>query len=574
MVGSIQFAGRGRQCVRGTRPALRRGSTRQVTAPGRRTIVAVRRDYAQNDSAPPWSRGFGLAFLVVFLAGLAILVARRPWQRPLDVDWAYRELEGQAIRRGEVPYRDFFLHKGPLGGYVAALGQAGAVRAGGDFLLGSRALDMLMAAGAAAFLAWAWANAIRSRAAGAFGGLVLLAFHYYGAAATSGVEPKIAMACGAFAALVAFQGGRPLLAGALAAVATLFWQMGALVLLVLLVELAWQRRPARDWARLGIGFGLPMGAMAAYLGSQGALRTAWQDAVLFNLPYAELYARGPFGAVGFALSIWRRTYACDLDLVALGLVGLAAFPWRARWADGRPVLLLGGLSLVLLLVNMQDSSDTLFLLPYIAAFAGLGLWRLARRLWSLSVAKGERIGFLTWPRACGLVALLLVAHAVAKGLTEYWPTTLADQRRAMARAETHMGPGPVYAVAAPEALVLTGRRSVSKYWYLYNGVAQWIEAHEAGGLLREMARVETERPAVVLIDRTAFWDEAYAPFCRWLFAHYRLQARYYQRYYYHPSGRGVIVSLLRPVAERRGRPWLPPVRREAQVQLWKRSPDR
>jgi len=503
--------------------------------------------------------------LLVFTCSVLLCTLWRPWLRPLGGDWAYRELEAMRLRQGQVCYRDFFMHKAPLASYLAAGGQAAAVALGAEPLLGTRLVSILLTGIVVALAAWAWANAEGSRAAGALAGLAFASMTYVGLSTASGIEPKMGMLAVGLAAILAAQAGRWVLAGAFTGAAALFWQPGVLFLLALAPEpllLAWRDRgrPPQahglgtslragvwPWAQMALGFAIPLGLAAAYFASQGALRDAWQQAAGFNLPYTHSYLLSFGGAVRRFGAIWVAGHGRNLDLLVLAGSGLCAYLVKRgpNWPAGRPLLTYGLLALIASLINMQDASDTVPLLPVVAPLAGVAIFRALRWLWRRWRAD-EWLGPLTWRGALALASGGLVAFGMLDALTEQLPYTLEQQRADVhALVYEHDPSGRVYAPGLPEAVVLTGAPALSRYAYLYNGVAAWIQATQPGGLRAMIAGVEAKHPGVVLVAKHPAYDPDYAPLYRWLDAGYKLEAVRIYDYYYLPVPAGFGGALLR-----------------------------
>jgi hypothetical protein len=284
------------------------------------------------------------------------------------------------VADGGVPHLDFFDNKTQLaslaGGVLVKLGRA----VGGDALVSIRIgyLGLTALGGVLAFLFFRLIGRGNSLIA-LLGALPYLGFTYIGALPATGNVPKLIMIVAATGAALAVARRRWWLAGAVAAIAPMDWQIGLFVCIgvVVAAQLDEERRTAVPATLLG---GTAMALLfVGYFGINGALEPFLSQTIAASFERGAS-AGGPLLKLeGIERRIlWHAGQ--ELWLVALAVIGMGLLP---RWLfvpglrpQRGPIAVLAvyhygvvGFSLI----DFQGSGDTMLLLHSLAFFAGVSL---------------------------------------------------------------------------------------------------------------------------------------------------------------------------------------------------------
>jgi hypothetical protein len=389
-----------------------------------------------------------------------------------------------ALAEGVIPYRDVFLHKTPAALFVGAAGGAIAALFGGTPLAGAHLAFLALGAAGPALLYMLCRPRFGTGlalAASAF----MLSFDPWVVSSVEGVSPKVLTTCLGLSCLLAAQHGRWLTAGIFGGAATLAWQPGVAFLL----GAAWCMRSAqslRGWLSLCTGAAIVPTGLLGWLAAVGALDDFWWQAVVFNLHYIQLHARGPWGTITHVLNRLSAWAPLETALAFLALPGLRMSPALVPSGLAAFGLIYG----VMLFVSFQAWPDTILIAPVLGAVLASGLAGICTRLMR------ER-----WATAL-VAAVSLCIAPIATNPRLRPPLDFRSQGEFMHRLEASIGPDErVLVVSLPEFLIHTGRRSVWKWPYMWFGVDRFAAAHTDGGFDALLGALDAEPPALILIAR-------------------------------------------------------------------------
>ena len=273
----------------------------------------------------------------LFLALACVLLAVRlpSLVQPMGADQALYAYAGERVLDGGLPYRDAWDQKPPAIHVTYA-----AMRGLWPYESVVPAADLVMTA-VGAILLWRLGTVIVSSAVGQSAALLFIFLGNPAFARLGGVSVRAqcetfiaAAVTGAFLLLAADREKaavwKHLAAGMLFGLAFTFKYNAAVYVLAGAFALyLWQRLNPPAIVALALGFIIPIAALAAWLGSGGALRDAYQATVAYNLDYSGETYRGPAHALTYLLVFPVRHARVD----ALWLIG----------GGGSAALLLGAL---------------------------------------------------------------------------------------------------------------------------------------------------------------------------------------------------------------------------------------
>jgi hypothetical protein len=246
--------------------------------------------------------------LVLALAGALLLFRLSALVQPMGADQALYSYVGERILAGDLPYRDAWDQKPPAVHYTYA-----AIRAIWPGDAGVGAAD-LIAAAAAAWLLFRLGIALGQPAVGSVSALLFLLLSNPSFTRLGGV--RLRSQCETFIAVVVTAAflllarrrksdgpAAMVAAGALFGVAFLFkYNAGIYAAAGIGALWAWRRLNARDVARMGVGFVVPVVVMLVVFAAGGALRDLYDATIAYNMQYSgETYA-GPLAAFGYLIA--------------------------------------------------------------------------------------------------------------------------------------------------------------------------------------------------------------------------------------------------------------------------------
>ncbi len=431
----------------------------------------------------------------------------------LSRDLSVYAYAGQQFADGVPPYLGILNRAGPLAHMIPALGVWAARLVGADELLGMRVLFLGLSVACVVLTYLVGRNAFDSRSAGLASAAALLCFAGFVEYAAGGPREKTPMVLLLLVAFWAMGRRRWVLAGVSLAAATLILQIAFFVgMPAVVVALAVADADAPRQDRLGdllrvLAGGLgTLTAVCGYFLAVGAMPQFLEAFLLINARYTV--ANPLLAGLGASLSRLVDGYGLSLVVIAAGLVAVLALSVRearrATRTSRRPVVLLAlGAATVgggVWLSRDFDSWPDLFPLLPVAALGVGAIVAEAQR--SLSPRRA-----LALTLAFSLAATALAVSTSVRGRTD----TLDLQRAWTVRLESHLPPGArIWSINAPQPLVLSGRRNPSRFQMFGDGLDTYVEDTYEGGLDAFVARIDTERPALVAIGfpRTKRWVNA------------------------------------------------------------------
>ncbi|MBI4493561.1 MAG: glycosyltransferase family 39 protein [Chloroflexi bacterium] len=486
-----------------------------------------------------------LAALGVVVAGLAAWVASAKLSDLLisyGPDQGMFSLEGIAILRGQMPYRDVWDNKPPGLYYTYAAVLAWFPAATSDctpaFLyvppdaigvscgyLGVMALDALFTLGVAVAVFAAGRTILGSTAQGALAAALCLVFAVQRPLSHGGGKPELLMLLPEALAYVvlwhAVQRGQPrllALSGVCLGLAFLFKQTaiaaGASMLVLLALRAASMHRRrvavlARDITWLGVGALAVTLPIALYLAANGALDEMLYAVFGFGWDYVQ-GAVAPFLAAASSNS-WQLFRDSQGLLWLLALVGVAQFVPRVRQSQAARLLCLwalGDAAAVAMGGGRFFPYYYVQLVPSFALLAAHGLGRLWQRAaWAQEGGSSRRV---TAQRAWLVASLAMVfslsisapVHFGLRALYERAVHWVPSEAERAAWAVRQVPPGTLLVWGeASHIYVLAGRVPASRY---VHGVAVshvWAQAPTtAQHRLELLADIARNKPAAIVVD--------------------------------------------------------------------------
>lgn len=434
-----------------------------------------------------------LALALLVGTGL-LLLAAAPWQRALALDAATWDSLAIGLTRGEIPYRDIFLHKTPGAAFLGAIGASVAGLFGVEPVFGAHAVFLLLGALAPALL-FALVRRRLPRTEALSCAVFLLAWEAWPLAALEGTRPKVATVTLGLLSM-ALAGAKPrgpsgLLAGLAAAAAATCWQPGIVFAPAAVAErfqstLRSTRVEQRVWFysfALGLAV-LPM-LLLSWLAAHNALDDFIQQTLFFNVDYVERGLR-PFSlGLPKILSTIANFSAAELVLLPIALIGVAIAPRTVA-----PGIAVSGIAyLGLAFVSFQGWPDTLLLLPLFAVLLGAGLSAGAQVLWDRRVGPPAVFAFALWA-----------------ALTPNWErlgraVTFQEQRATMNQLTNDLDPtSAIVAIGTPEILLHANRGRDWRWPYFWFGVDEFAAA-QMGDFDAVLADLQRLDPALITVAR-------------------------------------------------------------------------
>jgi hypothetical protein len=447
-----------------------------------------------------------LGVLVVLLAAAVFLV--RGFEGGLTRDLAVYAYGAQQTLEGVPPYVAILTRAGPLGQLIPAIGAWGADLVGADELLGMRVVMMLASVACVWVVYCLGRDALRSRGAGLVAAVSILAFDGFALLATTGPREKTAMVLFLACCLWALTHRRWAWAGVALALATLTWQpaffVGLAAALVAIGSLTGRRTLLRAVLAFVVGGLVPTALCVLGFTLAGALDEFLEGFLVIHAEYTHqgglLNYWGWAGTLdledGFGASMWllgiglaasivgavlrlptiaRRQKTADVAVVASGAATLAGLAWSFRAFNGW--------------------ADALVLLP----MAALGIGLVARTI-TKRMPRPARIAVI------GVVATTLVASATVSAVQERSDTLIAQREGTERILDAAPADATIWAVGAPQALVLADRTNPSRYQMFGNGLADYTDATYPGGLAGYAEAIERARPTFITINGLRRYD--------------------------------------------------------------------
>ena len=429
-----------------------------------------------------------------------VVYALHGLHRMLDRDPSLYIYGGQRFADGVLPYVDVVNRAGPLAHVFPGLGVLGGRLVGVSDVEGVRALFLLLSAGIVAATYALGRDVARSRLVGLLAAGALLTFEGISFYAAFGPREKTVMVLFTALALLAAARRQWLAAGLWIALATLTWQpvffgLALGVLAAIMVSEPW-RRWWRAGLLVGIGGAVPTLLTIAVYAVAGQLRVLLDCFVVINARYTSQR-----GALDNLDGLWRRTvvgYGWSAWLLAIGLAAavllaaVAVAPRSTRelergGAVAVGVFAVGGVAWTLR--AFDNWPDTMLLVPAGAVGAATLVGLVLRRV-DVRVAVA----------ATGVLTALAVTLSALYSL-DHRDTSLAKEQ-AVADAALEAVPGAtVVAIEAPQPLVLTRTHNLSRFLLFGNGMRNYIDATQPGGIRGMMRRLHARHPDLVVTGK-------------------------------------------------------------------------
>lgn len=501
-------------------------------SPGARVIPAHKGEFeprsnpgqiALGAAGAAWRLFLACWLPLVFGAGAVVVVlSHDPYDAPVRGDGAIFLHYGMRIADGEVPFRDFFDHKTPLGSYA----NGGAVLmgrvVGRDAVAAMHDLYLLVAAAIAVLTFGISRQVLGTRLGAAAATLFLLGYSQFGLWGAVGSSPKLlALAFGMGAWLGALH-RRWGVSGLATALAFLCWQPGVLFGLVsahLALDDRQRSTAKRQRAMLVLlgSFALPLLLLTSYFVAAQAFLDAIQQTVLFNSSYIQERLRSPGDALHSLWRVQRTIFADQLVIWLTSVPGFAAivckawlgrrgrheepslepgYPSAERQRGAASVVVASVAILAASLINTAGHSDQVFYLPLVSILPAAALVPV------LSV-RVRRAPPDLHRAAVGVALLVFAVYGLAFSNSE--PGGSLDRQRTraslVAQAAQLDAGDPVVNMGAFGFAVLSNTVNVAKYAYTYDGVPAFVSDHDALGIEAYSASVASAWPKLIAYER-------------------------------------------------------------------------
>lgn len=416
----------------------------------------------------------------------------------LTRDLAVYAYGGQQFADGVAPYVAILNRAGPLAHLIPGVGAWVSQQVGVDDLLGMRVLLMLFAVASVGASYLLGRDAFRSRLAGLAAAAAMLCFKGFIIYATYGPREKTSMVFFVLVALLAMVHQRWATTGVFIALATLTWQpvfFAAIAGAVVAVLLGVRQGRIRALLRLAVGGLVPLAAFVVYYAVIGELKVFVDDFLIINARYTEQVSL--VSSPGHILQGMQELYGWTLWVFVVGsLAQLAIAAYVLRGPARREPLQAAQIGMgVLFLVGVVWSlkafngwPDCFFMFPGAAVGIGGLAAAVARRL-PLRVALLATSGWLVVATALSLV------YSV-----DTRDDTLVEQR---AGVDTVMGILPaganIFSVEAPQPLVLTHQRNLSRLQLFGNGLEDYLQDTWPGGQAGYSQWIVEQHPTVIAV---------------------------------------------------------------------------
>ncbi len=424
----------------------------------------------------------------------------------LSRDLALYAYAGQQFAEGVPPYEGVLNRAGPLAHMVPGFGAMMARALGTDDLLTMRALMMALTVLAVWLTYLLGRDMFSSRLAGAAAAATMLASRAVVLYAGGGPREKTTMMLLVVCALLAIAHRRWGWAGVATALATLTWQPSfALCLIAALVAggtppwRAHWRATLKNWARFVAGGMAGTAVVVGYFAVVGAL-----DALFEGFFYVNATSTSQVGLVRFVREFpteMYRAWGWSLWLLLGGLACSLVLTWRFRGATdpaGRAVVGAGAATLASLgwsLLVFNGWADAVFVVPLAALGIAGAVAALARRVPAR--------------RAAALATAYVLVVSVAAGYTAWSrsPNTMEPMRAETEAVLAAAGPdATVQSIGAPQPLVFAGLRNPIRHQMFLQGLEDYVDETEPGGLTGLAADIQRRRPTFVTMDYTDRYD--------------------------------------------------------------------
>ena len=429
-----------------------------------------------------------VALLVYLLQGFDGLLSR---------DLAVYSYGGQQVAEGVAPYVAILNRAGPLAHLVPGAGAWVGRLLGVEDILAMRATLMLVAVATIVVTYLLGRDLFRSRGAGLAAAGAMLSCEGFLRYATLGPREKTTMVCLLALGLLAMVHQRWGTAGAMVALSTLSWQPVAFPAIAALgvAALLGADGRVRALVRIAVGGIVPTALiMLGYL-LIGKLQVFLDAFFLINLRYTE--QGGVLSNPGRLWSSMLDAYGWSIWVMIAGTVAITAIGVHAARRPARST-------------------------PQGAAFVALAVHVLVCALWAFKAFNGWPDAFYVFPASVlgigGLYLLLArrVATRSATAVLVAWTVltvamsvvaavedrsnALDDQRAEVADVMAILPPGArIASVEAPQPLVLTHQRNLSRFQLFGNGLEGYVEDTWPGGIDGYARWLVAHRPTVIAV---------------------------------------------------------------------------
>ncbi len=446
----------------------------------------------------PWGLAVAALGAVVFvLQGFGGVLSR---------DLALYAYVGQQFADGVPPYVGVLNRAGPLAHMVPGFGVMLARLLGTDELLTMRAMMLVLTVVAVWLTYLLGRDLFGSRVAGAAAAATLLASRAVVLYAGGGPREKTTMVLLVVCALLAIVHRRWGWAGFATALATLTWQPAfwpcLAAALIAAKKPTWRmhwREVVGAWTRFGAGGLAATAAMVGYFAAVGAL-----DAFFEGFLFVNATSTSQVGLITFVTAlptVMLQAWGWSLWLLIAGLVASLLLAWLYRGATdpaGRAVVGVGAATVASLAWSIyvfNGWADAIFAVPMAAAGMG-GVFALAAPRFPV---RG----------ATALATAYVLVVSISAGATAWSrrPDILEPMRAETEAVLAAAGPdATVQSVGAPQALVLGGLTNPIRHQMFLQGLDDYVDETEPGGLAGIAAGIEERRPTFVTMDRPMWYD--------------------------------------------------------------------
>lgn len=460
----------------------------------RRRLAIVRR-------VDPWGLAVAAMGAVVFLLqGFGGVLSR---------DLGLYAYAGQQFANGVPPYVGVLNRAGPLAHMVPGFGAMLARLLGTDQVLTMRAMMMLLSVIAVWVTYLLGRDIFGSRAAGAAAAATLLASRAVVLYAGGGPREKTTMLLLVVCALLAIAHRRWGWAGVATALATLTWQPAfwpCLAAALVAAKTPTWRMHWHDvltaWARFAAGGTAATAVIVGYFAFVGAF-----DAFFEGFLFVNTTSTDQVGLITFVTAlptVMLRAWGWSLWLLLAGLAASLFLAWRYRGATdpaGRAVVGVGAATVAALAWSIyvfNGWADAIFVVPMAAVGLG-GLLAQARRR-------------LPVRGAATLATAYVLVVSVSAGITAWThrPDVLEPMRTETEALLAAAGPDTsVQSIGAPQPLVFAGLTNPIRHQMFLQGLDDYVDETEPGGLAGIAADIEERRPTFVTMDHPSWYDWAH-----------------------------------------------------------------
>ncbi len=461
------------------------------TRPLQRRLTRVHR-------VDPWGLAVAAAGAAVFmLQGFGGVLSR---------DLALYAYAGQQFAEGVPPYVGVLNRAGPLAHMVPGFGAMIARAISTDDLLTMRVMMMVLSVIAVWLTYLLGREMFGSRAAGAVAAATLLASRAVVLYAGGGPREKTTMMLLVVCALLAIVYRRWAWAGVATALATLTWQpafwLCLAAALIAAKEPPWSihwRAILRAWARFAAGGIAATAVVVGYFVLVGSL-----DAFFEGFLWVNATSTSQVGLITFVTALpteMLRAWGWSLWLLLAGLGSSLMLAWRYRGATdpaGRTVVGVGAATLASLgwsIYVFNGWADAVFVVPLAAAGLAGALGAASRRM--------------PVRRVVSLATAYVVVVSVSAGATAWAarPDVLEPMRAETNAVLAAGGPDvTVQSIGSPQPLVFGKLENPIRHQMFLQGLDDYVDATEPGGLAGIAADLEERRPTFVTLDYPSRYD--------------------------------------------------------------------